>query len=438
MLESSPRSVRGGRRTVELPGLESSPPTSVLRVASQAPAAADVGGGAGRRAPWDAPDLFPPKPDTGDHGWRWGGKSQACTRDELVARCRAGAVDLVWTPDAPRMAPPAEVPWLLEALRQRARRDLRFNLRLDAVMLLLGIAYLWQWGARTQPLYLTIFVLFAIVPAAQDLWAVARLRRSFTYLGEQAAALRYGVWLGARRIVATYFIAAALVAVWAAQVVVAAQESLLRINPFASIRAAGLVKPFVRAGEWWRLLTAELLHGHWLHVGMNLLALLAVGRLVEVHASPAHLPIVFLFSAITASVASLYLSPGTSSVGASGAIMGMIGFLAVLGYRRRHVLPRGFMKSISLSIALTAAAGLVAHQHIDNAAHFGGLLGGVLLGFVHLGRRRGGGIDAEYRLAPGRAARYAGILCGIVLAGVTFLTIWLILRDRVRDALGWT
>lgn len=424
--------VRTGARPVELPGLESSPPASVVQLASQAGA-----NGSGQPAPWDAPDLFPPRPETGEYGWRWRGKSRACTRDELVARCRAGAVDLVWTPEAPRMVPPAEVPWLLEPLRQRARTDLRFNLRLDAAMLLLGIAYLyylWQRDAGTHPLYLAVFLLFAIVPAAQDLWAAARLRRSFGYLAEQAAALRYGVWLGARRIVASYFVAAALVAVWAAQVVVAAQESLLRVNPYPSIRAAGLVKPLVRAGEWWRVLTAELLHGHWLHVGMNLLALLAIGRLLEVHASPAHLPIVFLFSAVSASVASLYLQPGTTSVGASGAIMGMIGFLAVLGYRRRQVLPRGFLKSISLSIALTAAAGLVAHQHIDNAAHLGGLLGGALLGLVYVGGRRGGD---EYRLTPSRSSRVAGGLAGVILAAVTFWTIWLILRDRLRDALGW-
>ncbi|CAA9392049.1 MAG: hypothetical protein AVDCRST_MAG64-2066 [uncultured Phycisphaerae bacterium] len=416
-------------RAVELPGLESSPPASVVQLASQAAARESA-----RRAPWDAPDLFPPRPDTGEYGWRAGGKAKSCTRDELVARCHAGPVDLVWTPDEPRMVPPAEVPWLLEPLRRRARGDLRFNLRVDAVMLLAGVAYLWQWGARTQPLYLTMFVLFAVVPAAQDLWAVARLRRSFAYLAEQAAALRYGVWLGARRIVATYFVAASLVAVWAAQVVVAAQESLLRVNPRPSILAAGLVKPLARQGEWWRLLTAELLHGHWLHVGMNLLSLLAVGRLLEVHASPAYLPIVFLFSAVSASLASLYLSPGTTSVGASGAVMGMIGFLAVLGYRRREVLPRGFMKSISLSIALTAAAGLVAHRHIDNAAHLGGLAGGVLLGLAYASGRRG---DDEYRLTPSRPSRLAGALAGAALAAVTFWTIWLILRVRLQDALGW-
>jgi membrane associated rhomboid family serine protease len=435
--------VRTGGWAVESPGLESSAPVSVVQLPSPAASAGGPGaaGGAGRRPPWEASDLFPPKPaEAGEYGWRWRGRSKPCGRDDLVGRCRAGPVDLVWTPDAPRMVPPAEVPWLLEPLRQRARADLRYNLRLDAVMLAAGIAYLyyvWWRRAAIHPLYLAVFLLFAVVPAAQDLWAVARLRRSFTYLGEQAAALRYGVWLGSRRIVSSYFIAAALVAVWAAQVVVAAQESLLRVNPRASIVAAGLVKRLVRGGEWWRLLTAELLHGHWLHVGMNLLSLLAVGRLVEVHASPAHVPIVFLFSALTASVASLYLSPHTTSVGASGAIMGLIGFLAVLGYRRRQVLPRGFMKSISLSIALTAAAGLVAHQHIDNAAHFGGLVGGVLLGLVHVGRRAAGG-EAEYRLAPGRPTRYAGGLAGLALAAATFLTIWLVLRDLLRNAMGWT
>ena len=331
------------------------------------------------------------------------------------------------------MVPPAEVPWLLEPLRQRARNDLRYNLRLDAGLLLLGSVYLWQWGGRSHPFYLAMFVLFAIVPTAQDLWAITRLRRSFGYLADQAAALRYGVWLGSRRIAATYFVAASLLAVWAAQVVVGMQQSLLRIDPRPSIAAAGLVKRATRNGEWWRLLTAELLHGHWLHLVMNLLSLLAVGRLVEVHASPAHLPTVFLFSAVCASAASLAWDPTRDSVGASGAIMGMVGFLAVLGYRRRDVLPRGFMKWISLSIALTFGAGLVAHEVIDNAAHLGGLAGGALLGLVYVRRRR----DEGDRLTPSIPSRAAGGLAGLALVVVTFWTIWLVIRDRLATVLGW-
>jgi membrane associated rhomboid family serine protease len=271
-------------------------------------------------------------------------------------------------------------------------------------------------------MYLAMFLLFAVFPSAQDIWALSRLRKSFGYLAEQAAALRYGVWLGGRRIVASYLVAGALAAVWAAQLVVGLSES---------IHAAGLEKPLVREqGQWWRLISAEFLHGHWLHVILNVLSLLAVGRLLEVHAGPVYVSTVFLLSAAAASVASVFLAPGVASVGASGGIMGLIGFLAVLGYRRRRVLPRGFMKAISLSIALTAGAGIVAYQVVDNAAHLGGLSAGVVLGLIYVRRRRQN--DTEYRLTPSPAARIAGALSGLILLAFAFFTIWMVLRTRLQ------
>lgn len=394
-------------------------------------------------APWDDPELLPHKPETGEYGWRFHGRSHPCTREELIERCRSTGkqyVELVWTPETNGHVPPADVPWLIEPLRDRARDDLRYNLRIDAAVLLLGILYIWYTYQRSRgnivvpPVYLAIFLLFVIVPAAQDVWALSRLRRSFGYLAEQAASLRYSVWLGTRRIVATYFVAVALLAVWAAQIAIGTLQSLLAPDVSASIKIAGLEKEVVHQGQWWRLLTAEMLHGHWLHFGMNVLSLLAVGRLVEVHAGPVYVSTVFLFSALCASLASLYLSPAQTSVGASGAIMGLIGFLAVMGYRRRHVLPRGFMKSISFSIALTAGAGLVAHEVVDNAAHFGGLLGGALLGFIYLGRRGADADDgvAAYRMIPSVPARIAGVLSGLVLLGTACFTIWLMVQSRLK------
>lgn len=393
--------------------------------------------------PWYAQDLFPPKPTDSEFGWRSNGRSHSCTRDELADQCassKRGYVELVWTPETERMVPPAEVAWLVPSLRRRARADLWHNLRVDVEMLLLGVAYLWyaMWWARRHgqaaalpSLYLAMFLIFVIVPSVQDAWALIRLRRSSGYLSDQASSLRYGVWLGGRRIVATYFVAAALVAVWAAQVVVGAHGSLFTIDTESAVEAAGL-KPHNGSGGAWRLLTAEMLHGHWLHFGLNLLSLLAIGRLVEVHASPVYLPTVFLVSALTASIASLYLAPGTPSIGASGAIMGLVGFLAVLAYRRRQVLPRGFLKAISLSIALTAGAGLVAHQVVDNAAHFGGLIGGIAMGFVYLTRRSK--IDrGAFRLAPSIPARLAGYLSAFILLCVAFLTIWLVLQARLQS-----
>ena len=59
----------------------------------------------------------------------------------------------------------------------------------------------------------------------------------------------------------------------------------------------------------------------------------------------------------------------------------------------------------------------------------------MLLGLVYVGGRRG---DDEYRLTPSRPTRVAGGLAGVMLAAVTFWTIWLIVRDRLRDALGWS
>jgi membrane associated rhomboid family serine protease len=392
-----------------------------------------------RPAPWNAPDLFPPRPDgEGEYGWRSRGRSHPCTRENLIERCRSAAsgkqaVELVWTPDTPRLVPPAEIPWLVEPLRQRARDDLYYNLRVDVLVLAAVIAYVWYMTLRKvtiSAVFLAIFFLCAVVPAVQDIRALSRLRRSTRFLADQAAALRYGVWLGSRRIVASYFVGGAMLAVWAAQVVVGgAYRSILNPDVGPAIETAGLVKSEFHRGQWWRLFTAEMLHGHWIHFVLNLLSLLAVGRLLEVHASWVYLSTVFLFSALTASLASVWLAPATTSVGASGAIMGLVGFLAVLGYRRRDVLPRVFLKSIVLSIGLTAAAGLVAYNVIDNAAHLGGLLGGVILGVVYVGRRSD---EDEYRLTPSHSATVAGAVSAVLLVAVTFYTIWLIIQARLQ------
>jgi membrane associated rhomboid family serine protease len=67
-------------------------------------------------------------------------------------------------------------------------------------------------------------------------------------------------------------------------------------------------------------------------------------------------------------------------VGASGGIMGLLGFLLALSVRQRHQLPGGYARSLVSGVLWTAVAGLAAYAFIDNAAHAGGLLAGLALG----------------------------------------------------------
>jgi membrane associated rhomboid family serine protease len=345
------------------------------------------------------------------------------TPEELFARCRAPHphVDLVWTPEFPRLLPPAEVPWLLPAVRDRTRDNLRYNVNNGLVQLLIwsAVGAFYYLSGTPLPLLAVIVLMLGVLPVVQPLIGLWRMRRDPDgYTREQAGILRYQMWLGTRRAVATTVLCAALVIVGVTQYAVGVGNS---------IEAAGLVKQAVRDGQAWRLLTCELLHGNIAHIAFNLFALLALGRLIEMHGHPLYLPTVFLFSALCASIASFYLTTATS-VGASGGIMGMVGFLGVIGLRRRHVVPRGFLKSITLSVALTAATGLVARAYIDNAAHAGGLIGGVALGLVYVTRRQIG--RDEMRLTPSALAKVAGVVSTAALAVAFVATMVLIINAR--------
>src|SRR6185436_10152402 len=81
--------------------------------------------------PWEKPELFAQRPADPPYGFIVRGARYGATREELIARCRAGTphVDLVWVPEFPRLLPPAEVPWLLGAVRDRLRDNLRYNVK---------------------------------------------------------------------------------------------------------------------------------------------------------------------------------------------------------------------------------------------------------------------------------------------------------------------
>lgn len=181
----------------------------------------------------------------------------------------------------------------------------------------------------------------------------------------------------------SYFFVGAIIVVYIVQLVtdsnVATADKLPR-----SIELAGLVKPLVWEGQWWRLATCGALHGGLLHIYFNSQAFFGFGSMMEVLSNRAHLAIVFVLSVLGGSALSLLLLPDGTSVGASGGIMGLVGFLAVYGARRKKHLPPDFLKNMLINVAFIAAFGLIAWNIVDNYGHLGGFAVGATYGFFRI------------------------------------------------------
>ncbi len=152
-----------------------------------------------------------------------------------------------------------------------------------------------------------------------------------------------------------------------------------------SISIAGFDKPeFIRHHEYWRIITGAALHGSLLHVGMNGYALYSFGKLFEILTNRAHLAIVFLLSAVGGGLLSLIFLPNGISVGASGGIVGLIGYLAVYAFRRKKFISREFRNSLLINIGFILIVGIAILQNIDNFGHIGGLMTGAIYGFFQI------------------------------------------------------
>ncbi|MCY7345388.1 MAG: rhomboid family intramembrane serine protease [Pyrinomonadaceae bacterium] len=176
----------------------------------------------------------------------------------------------------------------------------------------------------------------------------------------------------------TYLLVGLIVAVMLCQLSVGLDESR---------EIAGLQKSdFWVRGEYWRILTGAALHGSILHIFFNGQALLGLGGLIEHLSNRAHLLIVFVLAIVGGSLCSLYFLPEGNSVGASGGVMGLFGYLAVYAFRRKRQLPPDFLKSLLINIGFIAAFGLIAYQIIDNFAHLGGFAAGAIYGLIQIPR----------------------------------------------------
>jgi membrane associated rhomboid family serine protease len=147
----------------------------------------------------------------------------------------------------------------------------------------------------------------------------------------------------------------------------------------------------IRHGELWRLFTVTLVHAPgqsapWfsLHLLLNMYALWIVGPIVESIWGKRLLLLFYFLTAIAASTASFLTSPGPA-VGASGAIFGLVGVI-LAGTRAHHPVldrrARAIVPQLGIFVVINLAFGFLAGGMIDNAAHIGGLVSGLWLGFI--------------------------------------------------------
>jgi rhomboid protease GluP len=141
------------------------------------------------------------------------------------------------------------------------------------------------------------------------------------------------------------------------------------------------LRPLTTGGEWWRLLTNCFLHIGVFHLLMNMFALVYIGILLEPYLGKARFATAYLLTGIAASVCSLWWHDITISAGASGAIFGMYGvFLAML---TTNLIDKASRKSLLYSIGIFVIYNLANGMKggIDNAAHIGGLVSGLVIGY---------------------------------------------------------
>ena len=142
------------------------------------------------------------------------------------------------------------------------------------------------------------------------------------------------------------------------------------------------INEFIVAGEWWRLVTPMFLHLNLIHVAVNSYSLFAFGQQVESVLGYRRFMGVYLLSGVAGTVASFAFSPNPS-VGASGAIFGLVGAMLVYFYRHRQLfgeMGRRRLMDILVIAGINLVIGL--SPGIDNWGHVGGLLGGALLAWL--------------------------------------------------------
>ncbi len=239
----------------------------------------------------------------------------------------------------------------------------------------------------------------------------SRLRSRQAELGQRVVR-RFGLGLSVETLLAACFaVAYVMVAIGGES------SSVADLSAQDLVVAGGNFAPLTLELQFWRLWTSVFLHGGLMHIGFNTVALLYLAPTVKEVYGGNKAMVAFLLTGVAASLVSLIWSlvaGGGVSIGASGAVCGLIGLMAVWGHRDRTHIGIGIRNGMLRWILIIIVFGLFVGA--DHAAHFGGLAAGSLLALV-LPPNIHRGDSAPWRVA-GTAATLASLAA---VAGIGWL-----------------
>lgn len=360
---------------------------------------------------WARPDAFPVKPSP-MNGAGFGffdakGKlHEAADAEDLAEKIKASreGVELVWTPVNDRLVVPESVESCHKALRIRQRRGadrdisdgVRMSLVFGAVMLYTLFAAWNNSGGQIEALYsqqLTgvaalLLLIFGFLPMYEG-WKTRRhlAKAAHRDMVEDLPDAQFDSWMHRQKVPVTYGLLGCILLCGVVQFLVdRTSMGAAGLGGFKlSILRAGLLKQeglnflaqFPDATARWRIFTTPMLHGNIVHLLMNAAGLLYLGRRTETLTRWPHLLIVFFVSMWVGGYASFYWYPNKVAVGASGGIMGLLGFLLIFESLNAKLVPRLARRRLVAGVVLMGVMGWLGMSFIDNAAHVGGLLAGM-------------------------------------------------------------
>ena len=360
--------------------------------------------------PWNSYEYFPDKPEelAGEYGYYNKKNFQACScsKESLLKHIRnAGELKFIYLPEIDKLILPEIVEWLHPYVRERNFRKawsgFAFYLFITVVVLMALksnastgtgslssdntnhfpgaiTAFLYSVESTEFAKYWPIFtkvaiVLFVLLPLLYYACEILRYRVDREGLfQEDSYNTRFEFWLSSQKKLFLNITFWLLIAITFLQ---------YRFGWHESISAIGLIKSVDSQVEYKYLLSTTLLHTGLIHASLSAISILLLGGGIQALTHFSYAFLVFVISAFIGNISSLHFLPEATLIGASGGVLGLLGFLIVAYLKKKSILPAQILIGSAGFIPLLY---VIESQLGHIVMNFSGFLAGTIMGLLML------------------------------------------------------